>query len=313
MSGQNEIDFQFLAENSADILCRAGIDRILHYVSPSSLHVLGWKPEEMTGKLIDHFILPEDLPSLAAAIASDSPPGTQIVSATVRMLRKDGSTTWMENRARRVCDSITGELADFVVIMRDISERKRLEEQLSALALTDSLTALLNRRAFDNSLEREWKRTLRERSQISLLLLDVDHFKELNDRYGHKAGDDCLRAIAGAVNETTRVTDVVARYGGDEMTIILPSTNIVGAVEAAERMRSAIEALRIPHGGNPEGGGYASASVGATTAYHRDGGTMRMPESLLLAADKALYKAKHEGRNRVATASLNAFKTSTGH
>jgi len=313
MSGQNEIDFQFLAENSADILCRAGIDRILHYVSPSSLHVLGWKPEEMTGKLIDHFILPEDLPSLAAAIASDSPPGTQIVSATVRMLRKDGSTTWMENRARRFCDSITGELADFVVIMRDISERKRLEEQLSALALTDSLTALLNRRAFDNSLEREWKRTLRERSQISLLLLDVDHFKELNDRYGHKAGDDCLRAIAGAVNETTRVTDVVARYGGDEMTIILPSTNIVGAVEAAERMRSAIEALRIPHGSNPEGGGWASASFGAATAYHRDGGTMRMPESLLLAADKALYKAKHEGRNRVATASLNAFKTSTGH
>jgi diguanylate cyclase (GGDEF)-like protein/PAS domain S-box-containing protein len=282
----------------------------LHYVSPSSFHVLGWKQDEMIGKLVDHFILAEDIPVLAAAIAAVSPSGTQIVSATVRMLRKDGSTTWMENRARRVCDSITGELADFVLIMRDISERKRLEEQLSALALTDSLTALLNRRAFDNSLEREWKRTLRERSQISLLLLDVDHFKELNDRYGHKAGDDCLRAIAGAVNEATRVTDVVARYGGDEMTIILPSTNIAGAVEAAERMRSAIETLRIPHEGNPEGGGWASASVGATTAFARDGGTTRMPESLLLAADKALYRAKHGGRNRVATASLNASKTS---
>jgi diguanylate cyclase (GGDEF)-like protein len=117
------------------------------------------------------------------------------------------------------------------------------------------------------------------------------------------------------VNETTRVTDIVARYGGDEMTIILPSTNIAGAVVAAERMRSAIEALRIPHEGNPEGGGWASASVGATAAFSRDGGTTRMPESLLLAADKAMYKAKHGGRNRVATASLGAFKTSetTGH
>jgi diguanylate cyclase (GGDEF)-like protein len=102
---------------------------------------------------------------------------------------------------------------------------------------------------------------------------------------------------------------IVARYGGDEFTIILPSTNIAGAVEAAERIRSAIVALRIPHEGNPEGGGCASASVGATTAFSRDGGTTRMPERLLLTADKALYKAKHEGRNRVASAMLVAPNT----
>src|ERR1035438_888646 len=100
MFGQNEIDFQFLAENSVDIICRAGINRILHYASPSSIHVLGWNPEEMIGKRVDHFILPEDLPILAAAIASDSPPGSQVVCATIRMLKKDGSTTWMENRSR---------------------------------------------------------------------------------------------------------------------------------------------------------------------------------------------------------------------
>jgi diguanylate cyclase (GGDEF)-like protein/PAS domain S-box-containing protein len=310
MSGQNEIDFQFLAENSVDILCHAGIDRILRYVSPSSLHVLGWKPEEMTGKLMDHFILPEDFAVLAAAIASDSSSGTQIVSTTLRMLKKDGSTTWMENRARRVRNTATGELTDFVVTMRDVSERKRFEEQLSALALTDSLTQLPNRRAFDEALQREWKRALRESSLVSLLLLDVDHFKELNDKYGHGAGDDCLYAIATTMSETTRPTDIAARYGGDEITIILPSTDIAGAVVAAERMRSAIEALRIPHEGNLEGGGWASVSIGVTTAFARYCGTMRMPESLLLAADKALYKAKHEGRNRVATAMLVAPKTS---
>jgi diguanylate cyclase (GGDEF)-like protein/PAS domain S-box-containing protein len=308
MPGHNETDFQFLAENSVDILCRAGIDRILRYVSPSCLHVIGWKPEEMTGKLMDHFTLPEDFPVLAAAIASDSPPGTQIVSATIRMLKKDGSTTWMENHARRVRSATTGELTDFVVTMRDISERKRLEEQLSALARSDSLTKLPNRRAFDEALEREWKRALREGSQVSLLLLDVDHFKELNDKHGHGAGDDCLCAIAAAVSETVRATDTAARFGGDEITIILPSTDIAGAVEAAERMRSAIQALRIPHQGNPEGGGWASASIGATTAFGSYG-TIRMPEGLLRAADTALYRAKHGGRNRVATTPLVAPAT----
>lgn len=149
----------------------------------------------MTGKVIDHFILSEDLPVFAAAIASDSPPGTQIETTTVRMLKKDGTSTWMENRTRRAHSTATGELTDFVVTMRDVSDRKRFEEQLSALARTDSLTKLSNRRAFDEALQREWKRALWESSQIALLLLDVDHFEELNDKYGHGAGDDCLRAI----------------------------------------------------------------------------------------------------------------------
>ncbi|MCU1262105.1 MAG: diguanylate cyclase with sensor [Bryobacterales bacterium] len=304
MSGENEINFQFLAENSADIICRAGLDRMLHYVSPSSLHILGWKPEEMAGRPLDDFILAEDIPVLAAAIASNDE------DTTIRMLKKDGATAWMENHARLVRDSATGEPQEFVVVMRDITKRKLLEERLSALALTDGLTGLSNRRAFDDALEREWKHTLQEGSQISLLLLDIDHFKEFNDRYGHQVGDDCLRTVAAAVRGTVRATDIVARYGGDEITIILPTADTSGAVEAAEKGRSAIEALRITHEGNPEGGGWVTASVGAATALAREGGTMRMPESLLLAADNALYKAKHGGRNCVATALLVASKNS---
>jgi diguanylate cyclase (GGDEF)-like protein/PAS domain S-box-containing protein len=308
MFAEDETHFQFLAENSVDILCRAGLDRVLYYVSPSSFSVLGWEPEEMIGRPVDEFILAEDFPILTATIARNISAGVESGSATIRMIRKDRSTVWMENRARILRDPATGQPRDFVVVMRDISERKRLEDQLSTLALTDALTGLWNRRAFDKALEREWKRTLREGSQISLLMLDIDHFKNFNDHYGHQAGDDCLRAVAAAIGGAVRATDVVARYGGEEIAVILSASDIASAVEVAERMRASIEALRFPSCGDESAESWITASIGVATALARRGGTMRMPESLTLAADSALYKAKHDGRNRVATALLVAPK-----
>jgi diguanylate cyclase (GGDEF)-like protein len=187
--------------------------------------------------------------------------------------------------------------------MRDITERKMLEEKLSTMALTDSLTELMNRRSFDETLTREWKRAVRHGSQVSLLFLDLDHFKRFNDRYGHQAGDDCLRAVAEAVSDAVRTTDRVARYGGEEITVILPSTSAAGAVEAAEKVRSAVEALRLSHEGNPEGAGWVTVSVGVATAVARRGEFVEgMPKALLEAADSAMYRAKREGRNRVVTA-----------
>jgi diguanylate cyclase (GGDEF)-like protein len=224
------------------------------------------------------------------------------------MLRKNNSVAWIEMNGSLVRDPATGEPQEYVLIMRDIAERKAMEEKLSALALTDGLTGLSNRRAFDRALNREWKRTLREGSQISLLLLDVDHFKWFNDQYGHQAGDDCLRAIAAAVSGSVRGSDMVARYGGEEITVILPSTDTTDAVKVAEKVRLAVEGLRLPQEGH-QGGGWVSVSIGVATALARQGGTIKMPESLLLAADNALYKAKHEGRNRVATALLVATKS----
>jgi PAS domain S-box-containing protein len=136
---KHNTDFQFLAEHSVDIVCRSGLDRVLSYVSPSSFSALGWKPEEMAGRLVDDFILAEDLPVLAAAIAAANE------SATVRMYKSDGSIQWMENRARLIYDSATGEPTGWVVTMRDITDRKSLEDKLSAQTLTDSLTDLANR------------------------------------------------------------------------------------------------------------------------------------------------------------------------
>jgi diguanylate cyclase (GGDEF)-like protein len=213
----------------------------------------------------------------------------------------------MEMNARLVRDS-AGAIIEIVAAMRDVSDRKVLEDKLAALAMTDGLTGIANRRAFDEALDREWKRTLREGSQISLLLLDLDHFKEFNDLYGHQFGDDCLRAVAAAVAGAVRETDLAARYGGEEIAIILPATGSAGAIETAEKVRAAVEALRITHEGNPDAGGWVTASIGVATALARDGGTMRMPESLLLSADHALYKAKNEGRNRLGTALLMAPK-----
>lgn len=302
MAGSGETDFQFLAEYSLDIICRASLDRTLLYISPSSFHVLGWKPDEMTGRPAKEFIHLEDLSVLAGALASEQH------SVVLRMLRKDGSFAWMENRAHLVRDKTSNEPLEWLVMMRDISDRKAYEEKLSRLALTDALTGLANRRAFDEALDREWKRTLREDTQISLLLLDIDHFKRFNDQFGHQVGDDCLRAVATAVARCVRSTDMVARYGGEEIAVILASAGSNSAVEVAEKIRRTVEGLQLAHDFSAATAGTITVSVGVATALARDGGTMRLPESLLQAADAALYKAKHLGRNRIATSLLMASK-----
>jgi len=308
MTDEGKIDFQFLTENSVDIICSVGLDHVIHYVSPSSSQILGWKPEEMIGMVFDDLVFPEDSRALVTASELSLSAGIDNIPSTLRLRRADGTFVWVGTNARPVRDPETEAVTEFVLVMRDISERKVLEEKLAALALTDGLTGIANRRAFDEAVDREWRRTLREGSQISLLLLDIDHFKEFNDRHGHQVGDDCLRTVALAVREAVRDSDLVSRYGGEEIAIILPDTEAAGAVEVAEKVRVAIEALRISHEGNPQGGGWVTASIGLATALARHGGTMRMPESLLMAADNALYKAKHAGRNRVETALLVALK-----
>jgi diguanylate cyclase (GGDEF)-like protein/PAS domain S-box-containing protein len=301
-----ETDFQFLAENSRDLILRIGMDLKYYYVSPASLSLLGWHPEEMIGKHVSSFVYREDLPLVTAVVERALTQGINSDSITVRGMRKDGSLVWVETSTRVIRDEITGEAREFVIGLRDVSERKALEEKLAALAMTDGLTGLANRRAFDEALNREWKRTLRKSAAISLVLLDVDHFKLFNDSYGHQVGDDCLRTVAATLRATVRESDVPARYGGEELAVILPDTHSAAAAELAERFRSEVEALGLTHGGNPDGGGFVTVSIGVATALSRDGGTIAMPEGLLLSADLALYKAKHEGRNRVATTLLVA-------
>ena len=229
--------------------------------------------------------------------------------ASFRVLRKDGTSLWVEANARLVRDRDSSGAGDIVIVMRDISDRKRLEDELRTLSMTDALTGLCNRRAFDEGLSREWRRTAREGSQLSLLLLDIDHFKRFNDLYGHQAGDDCLRVVASAIkHEIKRPADLVARYGGEEIAVILPRTDAASAEALGEMVRSAVEALAVHHAGNVNDARTITVSIGVATAFARVGGTMKMPEGLLLAADNALYKAKRNGRNQLSTSVLMAAR-----
>ena len=307
-----EPDFRAIAENSSDIIIDVGPDRMAAYVSPSCTRLLGWLPEELIGRGPEVFILPQYLDAIEEHMAAFADGRQDEGKLVVQARAKDGRLLWFEARARIVRDAKTGQMNRLIVTMRDIDDRKQFEEQMAALAMTDGLTGVLNRRAFDEALSREWEHTVRTTGQMSLLLLDIDHFKDFNDTYGHQAGDDCLRVVAAAIRGTLwRPTDILARYGGEEFAVILPDVDALGAVEVAERIRQAITDMKIPHLKSQAGRGKVTASIGVATALSRSGGTIRMPEGLLLAADTALYKAKRNGRNRVDTALLLAPRGST--
>jgi diguanylate cyclase (GGDEF)-like protein/PAS domain S-box-containing protein len=303
MADRDKIDFQFLAENCADILCSVDADHVIRYVSPSSFEILGRKPGEMISRDFGEFVFSEDS-SVLDDVGSAAADGAAYSHVRVRLLKKDQTPVWISINARCVRDPVSGEPRVYILSMRDITGRKVLEEKLSALALTDALTGLWNRRAFDQALRREWRRTVRDGSQLSLLLLDLDHFKLLNDQYGHPLGDECLIAVASAISDTVRVSDVVCRWGGDEIAIILPGSDRAGAVRAAEKLRVTVGALRFRAKRNAGEWVAVTASIGVATAMSEPDKAATIPLNLLLAADKALYKAKHEGQNRVAVAPL---------
>ncbi len=172
-------------------------------------------------------------------------------------------------------------------------------EMLEKLALVDGLTGIANRRSFDQSLEHEWKRASRNALPISVVMIDIDHFKHYNDNYGHGAGDICLQQVAGALGSVIqRPADLVARYGGEEFAALLPETDAQGAGRIASAMREAVSNLKLPHAHSPVAD-HITVSLGHATGFVQGDAS---PRSLVDAADGALYKAKESGRNRVQAA-----------
>ena len=172
-------------------------------------------------------------------------------------------------------------------------------DQLSELSIRDALTGLFNRRHFDKIFDLELSRAMRGGEPLSLLFMDIDKFKLLNDTYGHSAGDDCLRAVGRLLRDVVRrPTDMVARFGGEEFAILLPATDGVDALQIANSINRAIRALEIPNKGS-EVCPFVTASLGV---YTRQPDGDRSTAQIIEAVDAALYRAKHEGRNRAVVA-----------
>lgn len=188
-----------------------------------------------------------------------------------------------------------GELTHFIAIKEDITERKKLENSLEQLSLTDSLTGLANRRGFDAKLIQEWNRAKRNKNDLSLLMVDIDFFKEFNDYYGHPAGDLCLQKVAGILSDSMRrPADSVARYGGEEFIIILPETEKDHALLLAGKIMENIYEAAIPHQNSSVADSLTlSIGIASTTPSLSQSGFF----DLVNEVDVALYEAKRAGRN----------------
>jgi diguanylate cyclase (GGDEF)-like protein/PAS domain S-box-containing protein len=295
-----EESFRVLAEGSSDMVTRIGLDAQVQYASPSSVRIVGWPPDQLLGTSALAGVNPEDLPRVEKLVAALKRGETEEARITYRTRHREKSEIWVESTLR-ITRNVSGRIDGAVVISRDMTQQKYMEDRLATLATEDSLTGLANRRRFDERLEQEWARAYRERTYLALLMIDLDHFKTYNDEYGHPAGDECLRVVTRIMAaEAQRAADVTARYGGEEFAMLLPNTDAAACARIGERIRCAILKAGIPHALN-QPSGLVTVSLGGATCQPA-GERSATSASLIEAADQALYAAKDGGRNRLVMA-----------
>lgn len=253
----------------------------------------GYSPGEVLGRNC-RFLQGEDLQQpgchqIAEAIAQGRE--TRVV---VRNYKRDGTLFYNELNIAPLIDE-QGRVTHFLGVLRDISEQIAIEEQLRELASTDPLTGLLNRRRFEGLVNQEILRSHRYDRPMVALMLDLDHFKLVNDAHGHACGDAVLMGFAAVIARGLRVHDVCARVGGEEFAAMLPETPIAAGLEVAERLRRSVEAMRTSWDGEEIA---VTTSIGITQLTSWDQGY----GSLIERADAALYASKQRGRNRVTVA-----------
>ncbi len=271
------------------------------YIGPQIEALLGWPPSSWVGiqDWVDR-MHPDDRDATVNFCVSQSQAGVDH-EADYRALTSDGRYVWIRDVVH-VVRRPDGSVDSLIGFMFDISERKRTEERLARLqkeledfSFKDGLTGVANRRMFDSVMEIEWANARRNRQPLSLIVLDVDYFKQYNDRYGHLKGDDCLRRVAEALSgAATRSRDFFARFGGEEFIFILPETDARAAAKVAERCRTLIFKQQIPHEHSPAGQLLTiSLGIGTTVPTHD-----REPKDFIDEVDRLLYRAKQLGRNR---------------
>ncbi|RCV86818.1 sensor domain-containing diguanylate cyclase [Billgrantia montanilacus] len=272
------------------------------YIGPQIERLLGWSQSSWVG--IDDWVErmhPEDRSWVVDFCVAQSKAGVDH-EADYRALTAEGNYVWIRDVVHVVRND-KGEVEALVGFMFDISERKkneekllRLQRELEELSYQDGLTGVANRRLLDSVLEVEWASAQRSGQPLSFIMLDIDFFKQYNDRYGHLAGDDCLRRVTQILDSASlRPRDVLGRFGGEEFALVLPETDREAALLVAERSRALINDAAISHQAS-ETAHHITVSMGVATASPAEGGN---PAWLVEKADQLLYLAKQNGRDQI--------------
>jgi diguanylate cyclase (GGDEF)-like protein/PAS domain S-box-containing protein len=272
------------------------------YIGPQIEKLLGW-PQSSWASVNDwaERIHHEDRDRVVNFCVAQSKSGIDH-EADYRALTKDGSYVWIRDVVHVVRNE-NGEVDSLVGFMFDIGERKKTEQELfrmqkefEELSYQDGLTGVANRRMFDMIFEREWANARRTQQPLSLIMLDIDYFKEYNDHYGHIAGDDCLKHVGQVMKAAAvRPRDFIARYGGEEFVLVLPETNMESAKNIAERCRNLVFEEQIPHK-NSHVNNVLTISLGVGTIIPTQEDE---PIEFIETVDKRLYQAKEKGRNSI--------------
>lgn len=275
------------------------------YIGPQIEDLLGWAPSSWVS--VNDWaerMHPDDQKWVVDFCVSQSKSGTDH-EADYRALTKDGNYVWIRDVVHVARDE-NGEVEALIGFMFDISERKEteqklldLQKELEELSFKDGLTGVSNRRMLDSVLEQEWVRARREQQPLSLLLIDIDFFKQFNDFYGHMQGDDCLIKVAQVLSEAaTRSRDFFARFGGEEFVMVLPETDAEAAQKIAQRCQQFIFKQQIPHADSAVSQ-ILTISIGSGTLIPSHKDELR---DFVDRIDRALYQAKQAGRNRIQAA-----------
>ncbi len=295
---ESESRYRLLANHANDVIWTLNSNREFTYVSPSVQRLLGYSTDEMLALNFDSLLTTESAKlvkqQLDIIFEKIKQNGTSIPAVTneYEHVRKNGTLIWTEITTTVMRDENGGQIG-ILGVTRDITERRKITRKLQKLAVTDPLTSLYNRRHFFDIAEQELERAKRYQHAVSLIMLDLDLFKNVNDTYGHLAGDMALKKVAQIIKETIRQVDIAARFGGEEFVILLPVTNTEQAVLLAERLRSNVrENPLILKNSVVE----VSISVGISSKKAVDPLSL---EVLIHCADQALYQAKKMGRDQV--------------
>ena len=263
------------------------------YVNPAFEKLMGYTREEVIGESPRLLHGPntdrQTRYRIRKAIQNGKPIRTELLKYS-----KDGQARWLDMNIVPLHDT-NGELKHYASIERDLSRYKKMERQLANMALFDSLTGALSRAAFLQHAEKEFKRSKRYNRPLSTIMIDIDHFKRINDKYGHAAGDHVLQIFVEAIEEEIRSTEAIGRIGGEEFALLLPDTTQKAAAQLAERVRQRITKYPYIAGKMLI---EVTASLGVAVLEEND---MHF-KTMLERADEALYTAKHNGRNRVTMA-----------